>query len=87
MASHFRTEEQNLPPLLVPLLGDVEVVLDAVGLKVAHAGRGHGRDPAASDEKDAHERQIPNPLQGVSLGIASKSEIACRWVSDGVEFF
>ena len=30
--------EQDLPPLPVPLLGDVEVVLDAVGLEMADAG-------------------------------------------------
>ena len=35
--------QQDLSPLPVPLLGDVEEVLDAVGLQVTHAGAGHGR--------------------------------------------
>ena len=57
--------EQDLPPLLVPLLGDVEVVLDAVGLQVADAGPGHRRDPAAGQEEHAHQRQVADALQGV----------------------
>ena len=43
----------------------MEVVLDAVGLEVAHAGAGHGRDPAAGDEEDAHQGQVADALQGV----------------------
>ena len=57
--------EQDLPPLLVPLLGDVEVVLDAVGLEVADAGVGHGRDPAAGEEEHAHHRQVADALERV----------------------
>ena len=60
-----RGVEQDLPPLLVPLLGDVEIVLDAIGLKVPHAGTDHRRDPASGDEKDAHQGQVAHPLQGV----------------------
>src|SRR5271166_6115597 len=33
--------KHDLPPLLVPLLGHVQVVLDAIGLQVSHAGRNH----------------------------------------------
>jgi hypothetical protein len=61
-----RRVQQDLSPLLVSLLGDVEVVLDAVGLEVAHAGTDHGRDPAAGDEEDAHQSQVADPLQGVA---------------------
>ena len=57
--------EQDLPPLLVPLLGDVEVVLDAVGLEVADAGAGHRRDPAAGEEEHAHHRQVADALERV----------------------
>ena len=52
-------------PLLVPLLGDVEVVLDAIGLQVSHAGPDHRRDPAAGDEERADQGQVADPLQGV----------------------
>ena len=57
--------EQDLPPLLVPLLGHVEVVLDPIGLQVPHAGRDHRRDPAAGDEEDTHQGQVADPLQGL----------------------
>ena len=36
--------EQDLPPLPVAFLGDVEVMIDAVGLQVADAGPGHRRE-------------------------------------------
>src|SRR5262245_44758707 len=52
--------KQDLSPLLVPLLGDVEIVLDAIGLKMPYAGAHHRRDPAARDEEDGHEREIAN---------------------------
>ena len=32
-----RRIQENLPPLLVPLLGDMQEVLDTIGLKVSHA--------------------------------------------------
>jgi hypothetical protein len=37
--------EQDLPSLPVPLLGDVQVMVDAVGLQVADAGSGDRRQP------------------------------------------
>src|SRR5512135_2318730 len=60
-----RRVEQDLPPLLVPLLGDVEIMLDPVGLEVPDAGMNDRRDPAAGDEEDAHEREVADPLQGL----------------------
>ena len=81
-----RRVEEDLPPLLVPLLGHVEIMLDAVGLKVPHAGPGHRRDPAAGEEEHAHQARSRIPCK-VSVGIASNIEMACRWVKDGVEFF
>src|SRR5271157_5397137 len=39
--------EQDLPPFLVAFLGNVEVMLDAVGLQVADTGSGDRRYPAA----------------------------------------
>ena len=57
--------EQDLPPLLVPFLGDMEEVLDAVGLEMTDAGPGHRRDPAAGQEEHAHHRQVADALQGV----------------------
>ena len=60
-----RRIEQDLAPLLIPLLGDVQIMLDAVGLEVPHAGPGHRRDPAAGEEEHAHQGQVAHPLQGV----------------------
>src|SRR4051812_29486480 len=51
-----RGGQQDLPPPLVPLLGDVQEVIDAVGLEVADAGAGHRRDAAAGDEEHRNER-------------------------------
>ena len=60
-----RGVEQDLAPLLVPLLGDVEIMLNAIGLEVSHAGPDHRRDPASGQEKHAHQGQVAHPLQGV----------------------
>src|SRR5271157_3353372 len=57
--------EQDLAPLLVPLLGDVEIVLDPVALEVPDAGLNDRRDPAAGEEEDAHQGQVADPLQGL----------------------
>src|SRR5262249_56329783 len=56
--------EEDLAALLIAFFGDVEVVLYAVGLEVADAGAGDGRDPAAGQEKDAHHRQVADALEG-----------------------
>ena len=85
-AGRPRGVEQDLPPLLVWLLGDVEIMLNAIGLEVTHAGPYHRGDPAAGQEKDSHQGQVANPCK-VSVGIASNIEMACHWVKDGVEFF
>ena len=61
------------------------IMLDPVGLKMPHAGLNDRRDPAAGDEEDLHRTRSRIPCK-VSIGIASKSEMACRWVNDGVEF-
>ena len=37
-----RGVEQNLPPLLVSLVRDMQEVLDAIGLQVSHASPSHG---------------------------------------------
>ena len=50
--------EQDLAALLVPLLGDVEVMLDAVGFKMADAGGGDRRYAAAGDEEDADQGEV-----------------------------
>jgi len=57
--------EQDLAALLVPLLGDVEIVLDPVALEVPDAGLNDRRDPAAGEEEDAHQGQVADPLQGL----------------------
>src|ERR1700682_6509385 len=57
--------QQDLAPLLVPLLGDVEIMLDPVGLEVPDAGMTPRRDPAAGDEEDTHQRQVADPLQAL----------------------
>jgi hypothetical protein len=41
--------------------------VDPVGLDVADAGDDHGRDAAASEEEDAHHRQIAEALKGVRM--------------------
>jgi hypothetical protein len=48
-----------------PFFGDMEVVLDAVGLEMTDAGADDGRDPAPRQEEDAHQRQFADALQRV----------------------
>ena len=48
-----------------PFFGDMEVLLDAVGLEMTDAGADDGRDPAARQEEHAHQRPVPEALQGV----------------------
>ena len=64
----------------------MEVVLDAVGLEVAHAGpvTAETRQPVRKKTLIRARSRIPCK---VSVGIASNIEMACRWVKDGVEFF
>jgi hypothetical protein len=50
--------EQDLPRLRPPLLGDMQVMLDPVGLQVADAGSRHRRDPEPAREEEI-ERQLP----------------------------
>jgi len=71
---------------LLRFFGDVEVMLDAVGLQVADAGGGHRRDPAAGEEEHAHQRQVAFSLAAYPSGSLSSRSMACRCVSDGVEF-
>src|SRR5512142_2124115 len=40
-------------------------MLNPVALEVADAGMNDRRDPAAGDEEDAHQREVPDPLQGL----------------------
>ena len=50
--------EQDLPRLRPPLLGDMQVMLDPVGLQVADAGSRLRRDPEPAREEEI-ERQLP----------------------------
>src|SRR5512135_2644801 len=58
--------QEDLAPLLVSLLGHVEIMLDPVGLQVPHARPDPRRDSTAGDEEDAHEREVWHPLQGLA---------------------